>query len=92
LAVELLRVAAVSTTNGHGAVVVDKAGIQPGRGAWLHPEPECLQAAVRRRAFAHALRISGSPDVSGVEEYFDRLEIDSPPRATEQVAKNMSTP
>ncbi|MEB3032743.1 YlxR family protein [[Mycobacterium] nativiensis] len=82
----------MSTTNGNGAVVVDRAGNQPGRGAWLHPAPECLQAAIRRRAFSRALRISGSPDVSGVEEYFDRLEIGSPPRETEQVAKNMSTP
>ncbi|MEO6793241.1 MAG: YlxR family protein [Mycobacterium sp.] len=83
---------AVSTGNGNGAVTVDQAGNQPGRGAWLHPTPECLQAAIRRRAFARALRICGSPDVSGVEEYFDRSEIGSPPRATEQVAKNMSTP
>ncbi|OBY31947.1 YlxR family protein [Mycolicibacter kumamotonensis] len=90
LAVELLRVVAVSG-NGNEAVTVDTAGNQPGRGAWLHPAPQCLQAAIRRRAFAHALRISGSPDVSGVEEYFDR-QIGSPPRLTEQVAKNMSTP
>ncbi|MBS9534147.1 YlxR family protein [Mycobacterium sp. M1] len=89
LAVELLRVVAVS---GNGNVAVDRAGNQPGRGAWLHPVPGCLQSAVRRRAFTRALRISGSPDVTGVEEYFDRLEIGSPPRATEQVAKNMSTP
>ena len=28
----------------------------PGRGAWLHPDPACLGAAVRRRAFTRALR------------------------------------
>jgi predicted RNA-binding protein YlxR (DUF448 family) len=90
LAVELLRVVAVSG-DGNEAVTVDTAGNQPGRGAWLHPAPQCLQAAIGRRAFARALRISGSPDVSGVEEYFDH-QIGSPPRLTEQVAKNMSTP
>jgi predicted RNA-binding protein YlxR (DUF448 family) len=90
LAVELLRVVAVSG-NGNEAVTVDTAGNQPGRGAWLHPAPQCLQAAIGRRAFVRALRISGSPDVSGVEEYFDH-QIGSPPRLTEQVAKNMSTP
>nr|WP_308213324.1 YlxR family protein [Mycolicibacter longobardus] len=63
----------MSTGNGNAAVTVDLAGNQPGRGAWLHPAPDCLQAAIRRRAFGRALRISGSPDVSGVEEYFDRL-------------------
>ncbi|MEO8816202.1 MAG: YlxR family protein [Mycobacterium sp.] len=88
LAVELLRVVAVSIGNGNGAVTVDRAGNLPGRGAWLHPVPKCLQAAVRRRAFVRALRIAGSPELSGVEEHFDRFEIGSPPRPTEQVAKN----
>ncbi|QZA06271.1 YlxR family protein [Mycolicibacter heraklionensis] len=74
LTVELLRVVAVSTENGNGAVIVDRAGNQPGRGAWLHPASECLHAAIRRRAFVRALRISGSPDVSGVEEYFEGFE------------------
>jgi len=74
LTVELLRVVAVSTENGNGAVIIDRAGNQPGRGAWLHPAAECLHAAIRRRAFVRALRISGSPDVSGVEEYFEGFE------------------
>ncbi|MGH3633770.1 MAG: YlxR family protein, partial [Mycobacterium sp.] len=39
LAVELLRVVAVSTGNGKYAVIVDPAGSLPGRGAWLHPTP-----------------------------------------------------
>ncbi len=29
-----------------------------GRGAWLHPGTECLQKALRRRAFARAFRRS----------------------------------
>ncbi|CAJ1500297.1 YlxR family protein [[Mycobacterium] kokjensenii] len=74
LTVELLRVVAVSTENGNGAVIVDRAGNLPGRGAWLHPVAECLHAATRRRAIARALRISGSPDVSGVDEHFEALE------------------
>jgi hypothetical protein len=43
--------------------------------------------AIRRRAFARALRITGSPDTSVVVEYFDSVHP-----ATEQVAKNLSTP
>lgn len=82
LAVELLRVVAVSG-NGNEAVTVDRAGNLPGRGAWLHPAPACLQAATRRRAFVRALRISGSPDVSGVEEYFDQqIGLTSPANRT----------
>jgi len=69
LAVELLRVAAVSDRPGNYAVTVDTTGNLPGRGAWLHPDPQCLEAAVRRRAFVRALRITGSPDTSAVVEY-----------------------
>lgn len=72
LAVELLRVVAVDggneTGNGSGVVIVDVARKLPGRGAWLHPDPACLQAAVRRRAFGRALRIAGSPDITAVSE------------------------
>ena len=91
LAVELLRVVAVSNGNGQSAVTVDPPGNLPGRGAWLHPEDRCLQAAIRRQAFARALRITGSPDPSAVIEHFSTAEVPGNP-ATEQVAKNMSTP
>src|SRR5829696_4494526 len=73
LAVELLRVVAVDG-NGEKAVTVDPARKLPGRGAWLHPDPQCLDAAIRRRAFARALRITGSPDVTAVIEHFEKSE------------------
>ncbi|WP_319445405.1 MULTISPECIES: YlxR family protein [unclassified Mycobacterium] len=93
LAVELLRVAAVSDGNGACVVTVDSAGNLPGRGAWLHPDQQCLREAIRRRAFVRALRITGTPDTSAVVEWFDGMSRDrETATATEQVAKNMSTP
>ena len=87
LAVDLLRVVAVSVGNGQSAVTVDSAGNLPGRGAWSHPDSRCIEAAIRRRAFARALRITGSPDTTAVVEHI------SAARAHEgQVATNMSTP
>ena len=77
--------------NGDPAVTVDAAGNLPGRGAWLHPDQQCLREAIRRRAFARALRITGTPDTTAVVEFFEGLK-DSVHPATEQVAKNMSTP
>ena len=71
-------------------MTVDAAGNLPGRGAWLHPDQHCLLEAIRRRAFVRALRITGSPDTSAVVAWFDQ-NYDAHP-ATEQVAKNMSTP
>jgi predicted RNA-binding protein YlxR (DUF448 family) len=79
LAVELLRVVAVSTGNGKYAVTVDPAGTLPGRGAWLHPTPQCAKEAIRRRAFARALRIAGAPDTSAVIEHIELLDVPALP-------------
>ena len=82
LAVELLRVVAVDG-NGEYAVTVDPARKLPGRGAWLHPDLDCLYAAIRRRAFARALRITGSPDITAVIEHFSADEVcDTPGERT----------
>lgn len=60
---ELVRVTAGSDTHGRPAVVPDPLGTAPGRGAHLHPTAECYELAVRRNAFARALRLRpGSSD------------------------------
>ncbi|MFC7593962.1 YlxR family protein [Terrabacter sp. GCM10028922] len=41
----------------------------PGRGAWLHPTPECFELAVRRKAFGRALRLQAAVDVSAVARH-----------------------
>jgi predicted RNA-binding protein YlxR (DUF448 family) len=43
----------------------------PGRGAWLHPTGECLDQALRRRAFGRALRTSAAPDPAAVTAYVE---------------------
>ena len=79
LAVELLRVVAASSGNGNYAVIVDTASSLPGRGAWLHPVQQCVQQAIRRRAFTRALRIAGTPDTSAVIEHIGFLGEFEPP-------------
>ncbi|MEE6166229.1 YlxR family protein [Mycolicibacterium sp. 120322] len=91
LANELFRVVAVIDGNGQCAVTVDTTTSLPGRGAWLHPDRQCVQVAIQRRAFVRALRIAGSPDTSAVVEFVEELSA-STARSEEQVAKNMSTP
>ena len=61
---DLLRVVAAGT-----ALVPDPRGRLPGRGAHLHPTPDCLALAERRRAFGRALRLSGPVDVTPVQEW-----------------------
>ena len=48
---ELLRVVAIGDD-----MVPDPLGRRPGRGAYVHPDPGCLDLAERRRAFSRALR------------------------------------
>ncbi|HTM84046.1 MAG TPA: YlxR family protein [Mycobacterium sp.] len=73
LAAELLRAVAVIDGNGQCAVTVDTTASLPGRGAWLHLDRQCVQMAVRRRAFVRALRITGSPDTSAVVDYVEQF-------------------
>lgn len=52
---QLVRVATEPGDDGLRAVV-DRTGRLGGRGAWLHPTRECLDSALRRRAFRRAFR------------------------------------
>ncbi len=54
---ELLRIVAGTDSEGQPAVVPDPAKTADGRGAHLHPVIGCFDLAVRRRAFARALRL-----------------------------------
>ena len=62
---------AVGAGAGAPALAVDAARRMPGRGAWLHPDPRCLELAVRRRAFGRALREQGPLDASVVAQHLD---------------------
>lgn len=62
---ELVRVVARPEPHGAGSgddtayrVTLDPHHRLPGRGAWLHRDPECVGLAIRRRVFARALRLS----------------------------------
>ena len=61
----LMRIVAVRAGDGFVAEL-DERRRRPGRGAWLHPSPDCLDLALRRRAFARALRVAGPLDTTGL--------------------------
>ena len=52
---------------------IDERAVLPGRGAWVHPTVECLSHAVQRGAFARALRVSGKPDTTTLENRLKML-------------------
>jgi len=54
-----------------GCVTPDVARRAPGRGAHLHPDPLCLDLAVRRRAFPRAFRLPGPLDTGPLREQLE---------------------
>lgn len=72
----------VAGPDSHGRVVVqpDPTGTAPGRGAHLHPTSECYDQAVRRKAFARALRRQAGAEFSSalVADYLDSLNLNDP--------------
>ena len=75
----LLRVVAATDGDSGGkppvTLLPDPRHRMPGRGAWLHPTPDCLELAVRRKAFGRALRLQVAVDVSAVARH---LEVQHP--------------
>ena len=55
----LLRVVVGTGDSGEPEVRPDPRRRLPGRGAYVHPRPECLALAERKRAFPRALRLPG---------------------------------
>ncbi|GEK04649.1 YlxR family protein [Streptomyces sp. NPDC003388] len=55
--------------------VPDPRGTLPGRGAYVHPDPVCIDQAVRRRAFPRALRVPGPLDVKALRRYVERQTV-----------------
>jgi len=60
---DLLRVV-VAEVEGVRSLVPDPRSREPGRGASVHPVPECLALAERRRAFLRAFPGAGPLDLS----------------------------
>ncbi|WP_354003948.1 YlxR family protein [Cellulomonas cellasea] len=67
----LLRTVVHTDGAGNPVLVVDVDRRLPGRGAWLHPDPRCLELAERRRAFPRALRVAGPLDVRPVQAHLE---------------------
>ncbi|MBO9626456.1 MAG: YlxR family protein [Microbacterium sp.] len=62
------RSALLRVVSQNSVLVIDERAALPGRGAWLHPTRECMESALRRRAFVRALRVSGDLDTQTIEK------------------------
>ena len=62
------RTALIRVVVQNDRLVIDERAALSGRGAWLHPSLECLDTALRRRAFARALRVTAPLDTQTIEK------------------------
>src|SRR5579875_1045249 len=65
---ELLRIVAAGDE-----VVPDPLARLPGRGAYLHPDPGCLDRAQLRRAIPRALRVPGPLGAERLDRYLSAM-------------------
>ena len=58
-----------------GTVDIDHRQILPGRGAYLHPRPACLEQALKRRSLGRALRseIDGQQAAVKIRQFLSAL-------------------
>ena len=58
-----------------GAVEIDISQLLPGRGAYLHPRPGCLEQALKRRSLGRALRseIDGQQAAVKIRQFLSAL-------------------
>lgn len=73
----LVRLVWDATAGPAGAVVVDRARVLPGRGASVHPDPACLEKALRRKAIGRALRVP-APSMDQVRAAWQAAGLDRP--------------
>lgn len=64
---QLVRLVRSRNASGELEALVDVARRMPGRGAWLHPNLECWNLAIKRRAVGRAL--PGVTKLSDVEAF-----------------------
>ena len=55
--------------NAAGEVIADPGGRAPGRGAYLHDDPDCLAVAAKKRSLERALprRAGGGPGLKSAD-------------------------
>lgn len=63
---QLVRVVRGPSAEGEPpAVRLDETRTAPGRGAWIHPDQQCIAAALKRGGFSRAFK--GRVDITGLE-------------------------
>ena len=68
--------------------MLDARASAPGRGAWVHPDPDCVRTAIDRRAFRRSLRVKDAVE-DAARAYADRLSEAPASDSTAKVDRTM---
>ncbi|MEI2643946.1 MAG: YlxR family protein [Candidatus Nanopelagicales bacterium] len=68
---DLLRVVAVA-----GRLLPDPRRQRSGRGAYVHPTGECVEAAIARKAFGRALRTGGPLETAALLSFVTESNVE----------------
>jgi predicted RNA-binding protein YlxR (DUF448 family) len=49
-----------------GVLIPDPSASLDGRGAWVHPTSECIDASIKRKAWGRALKSTSALDTTGL--------------------------
>lgn len=88
---ELLRVVVPRSEGSENRLIPDPQRRLSGRGAHVHHDTNCLDQAVRKRAFARALKIEGPVDVAAVRTHVESESAERPTPAHEAGRDRMKT-
>lgn len=87
---QLVRIVLDPADHGDRAVL-DRAGTASGRGAWIHPDPDCLELALTRRALARAFRTKAPIGADRLREQLGTFTTDHHSEAGTSDGQPMST-
>jgi predicted RNA-binding protein YlxR (DUF448 family) len=76
------------TSTDEPRLAVDAGRSLPGRGAWLHASPRCLEVAERRRAVPRALHLAGPADLATVRAVVEALVQEEGRAAHDEAARD----
>ena len=62
-----------------GVVLPDPSAVLPGRGAWVHPTPACIEKSIARKAFGRALRVTAALDTGQILETVEAMNTNALP-------------
>lgn len=80
----------VRSIDGAQVAVLDARRRLPGRGAWVHPDPACMEMSIKRKAFSRAFRgpVDTAQLVRDLQAHLERSSRSTTPPSSLKAGQN----